>query len=715
MKTTRVKEGNTSAGYSRTLSAYPRASSAGTSFSSVRNILDSGSGHADGNAKEALENISDHETTDLEQQLEQSEGSAIPEYLKLIYRDKMNGNLDAIRVHNDEFSHRISRQLDATAFAYRNHIFFARDQFSPGTSSGRRTFSHELAHVLQYQRGMDAGFRSGAVIRKIPRVPEDTPFQAEVRPWSTPLHRGPSRESLPWVDLPRGHVVTVLGGEAWIHVRTEINGRTLEGYVSHELLRRLPERQQPEDEQAADDVADEIDNEPAPREPYRGGFEPLQARVSEASEFWVRATPDSSGTRIGMLPLQPLEVTVLEEHGTRVDNLWFKVRFTEADYLVIVERYRRQLQADLGDARRSVRYWEEVLPRAGQGTQIVYEQLQDARSRIYQINADIAADQARDLSTESPEGWVGAAAFAQVLMPWAMFLDLVSAFEASHRSDSLRDRITRLRQIGEDGELEGDSIIGYGEDISGRITQDQRTVNSADWQLLLETKAVVMPNGEVIDFHHFVLGLDTLPVDRRSENYRAYGLLSMGQNYAIVTWSGDVGAAATEFAGHLSRSWERDNPVSEDERARFYFRTRSPDADLWGDIDSWGAYTQISTNSGQQHSSIVDLLTENYGGRQQTAAEYEATVSSVRASGIENFLRHYGFNRSVALSRQTAAVSRVRQQVHTFADAWGHFQLGGLTNGLDEDDLNDGVDRMTALFLEWLEQGAARYNVSFDD
>lgn len=695
----------------------PTSSNGGHVRAQVRNALNTSESQPDSGSEKAIENLVDHETTDFERQLQNQTGQPLPAGLKLLYGSRFGNELNDVRIHTDPKADVLNRNVGARAFSYQDSIFFANNEYKPETTAGRRVLAHELGHVLQHHRG-NTKWGARPAIRKIPRVPENPPFQAEVIPWSTPLHRRPSRNSDPWVDLPRGHVVTVLGGEAWIRVRAEIGGRTYEGYVSHELLRRLPESQEPEEERESEDVAEDVEQEEEQeRTPYSGGFTPLQGRISEASEFWVRATPSSSGQIIGMLALEPMQVTVLEESGTRVDNLWFRVRFSRADYRTVVERYRAQLQANLTEANRSVEHWEEVLPRAGMGTDIAMRELQSAREEVSTTETAITQAQGRDIDREAPEGWIGASAFAQVLMPWSMFLDLVAAFESAHSSDSLRDRITRLRQIGEDAQLQGDDIIGYGEDLPGRITQGSRSVNTSDWQLLLETKAVVMPNGEVIDFHHFLLGLDALPTDRRVEDY-SYWHVTMGENYSVVTWSGDVGAAALEYTARLSQSWERENQVSEDERARFYFRTRAPEADLLGDIDAWGAYTQISTSGQQTHSSIVDLLVANYGGHEQSASAYEAQVSNVRAAGIRNFLLHYGFSSARNLNSQTSAVALVNEQTHTFADAWGTFRLPGtlnLSNGVDNDELEAASSTMTEIFLEWMEARAREYNVTLGE
>jgi hypothetical protein len=40
------------------------------------------------------------------------------------------------------------------------------------------------------------------------------------------------------VDVPKDHVVRVLGGDAWLHCTTVLNGRNYDGYISHEQIKR---------------------------------------------------------------------------------------------------------------------------------------------------------------------------------------------------------------------------------------------------------------------------------------------------------------------------------------------------------------------------------------------------------------------------------------------------------------------------------------------
>ncbi len=54
-----------------------------------------------------------------------------------------------VRIHADAEAASLSNQLSARAFTYRNHIFFSRDQYQPGSSDGKELLAHELTHTIQ--------------------------------------------------------------------------------------------------------------------------------------------------------------------------------------------------------------------------------------------------------------------------------------------------------------------------------------------------------------------------------------------------------------------------------------------------------------------------------------------------------------------------------------------------------------------------------------
>lgn len=62
---------------------------------------------------------------------------------------RFGADFSNVRIHSDPEAASLSNQLSARAFTYRNHVFFARDQYQPGTGEGKHLLAHELTHTIQ--------------------------------------------------------------------------------------------------------------------------------------------------------------------------------------------------------------------------------------------------------------------------------------------------------------------------------------------------------------------------------------------------------------------------------------------------------------------------------------------------------------------------------------------------------------------------------------
>jgi hypothetical protein len=71
-------------------------------------------------------------------------------------RDKMGGalgdSLDDVRVHTDDRAEALASSVSARAFTTGTDVYFAKGEYSPGSSDGQQLLAHELTHVVQ-QRG----------------------------------------------------------------------------------------------------------------------------------------------------------------------------------------------------------------------------------------------------------------------------------------------------------------------------------------------------------------------------------------------------------------------------------------------------------------------------------------------------------------------------------------------------------------------------------
>jgi hypothetical protein len=62
-------------------------------------------------------------------------------------------DLTQVRIHTDDAAARSAAVMRASAYTIGNHIFFARNRFQHTNSAAKHLLAHELAHVLQQQRG----------------------------------------------------------------------------------------------------------------------------------------------------------------------------------------------------------------------------------------------------------------------------------------------------------------------------------------------------------------------------------------------------------------------------------------------------------------------------------------------------------------------------------------------------------------------------------
>jgi hypothetical protein len=104
-------------------------------------------------------------------------GEPLPTDVRANMEARFNADFRDVRIHRDDQSVALSNQLGARAFTYRNHIFFSRDQYQPGTSDGKQLLAHELTHTIQQgyavQRGAEMstsaqGEHASPVIQRAP-------------------------------------------------------------------------------------------------------------------------------------------------------------------------------------------------------------------------------------------------------------------------------------------------------------------------------------------------------------------------------------------------------------------------------------------------------------------------------------------------------------------------------------------------------------------
>jgi outer membrane protein OmpA-like peptidoglycan-associated protein len=688
-----------------------------------------------------------------------SPGQRLDAATRAYFEPRFGRDFSGVRIHTGDDAVSATHDARARAFTVANQIAFAAGQYEPSSEAGRRLLAHELTHVAQQER---LGHSSEKMLLQREPIEGDTacfepplidtatgdfltqdcvmdrrdPTVWAIRLWDfelakdtlTPCHKAA-------IDLLISDINDVLEGDP------EITGWSITRIVGHAspeggeeynenlALRRAeavfselgtavsgalpapvssgtrcgegaPRAYYPYFR--AVDVTVEFSGE-SPRPPYlvpgRGNQtadrENLEGMTTPLSMLRVRCEPGSKGKIIGKLAFESMHVQITDQKWLEEEDekLWFKVIFSPEDLTTI----RQQPLTE-----------EEQLLAT---------------------------------SDPCPETWVGESAFGYVAMRYDKFLELVDAFDADcqkkYPKERFRDRLTRLRQIGEDKNLGGDEIIGHGSELPGRVVRDDREVVE-DWSLLLEAKQVIMPNSEIIDIHHFITGLDALasPPEQQWANYEAKAGIYSGESYSNTTWSGDVGAAVGEYVYYShykdEKEWEKAHPTATNlDRVKIYFETSAPDQDLLADIDAWGVYKNVPKTAKDSSSfyTLRGLIVSHYGEGtpdEESVKEYESRVAEGREAGIREFLCHYGFSSPTDLYNQSVAKDRVKKQVELFGRVWYRKniysgpswlrQARQLRLGPETDqDLSHASEMMTVLFLMWLEDLANKHGITSID
>ena len=297
-------------------------------------------------------------------------------------------------------------------------------------------------------------------------------------------------------------------------------------------------------------------------------------------------------------------------------------------------------------------------------------------------------------------GWVVSDAVVATT-PWDVFRTQLHAWETANAALPLGTRITHLRQLSHNADLPFDAVIGT---PAGPMYGDQRPFQRGQWELLRDSQQVLMPDGNIVDVYHLLVGLDVLPRRVENKTITQYGFsLNVGQNYSAATWSGDIGAAAADAHLRQDAEWERRNPTA-DAAARQdrYWRTRVSEADLLGDVDAWGI--DEMRNNDPTLDTIEALLAAYYGAPQATAPGGGHAHTSRRRSAVERFLTHYGFvTQGPQLRSQATARAGMAHQIGLFAEVWIS-NRAPIMGSSSPSMYSDFVEPMTDRLLDFLQR-----------
>src|SRR5215470_5556823 len=89
-------------------------------------------------------------------------GNSLGSGVRAFMEPRFGFDFGKVKIHTDQRSASLARDLGARAFTVGRDIFFGRDEYEPGSSAGRHLLAHELTHVVQ-QNQVNA---DGPVLRK---------------------------------------------------------------------------------------------------------------------------------------------------------------------------------------------------------------------------------------------------------------------------------------------------------------------------------------------------------------------------------------------------------------------------------------------------------------------------------------------------------------------------------------------------------------------
>ncbi|MGB8697791.1 MAG: DUF4157 domain-containing protein [Thermosynechococcaceae cyanobacterium] len=112
----------------------------------------------------------------IESSIQQARGSGQPlaESIRTPMEQAFGADFSGVRVHTDERSDRLNREVGARAFTTGQDVFFRQGEYSPGNRSGQELIAHELTHVVQQessshsiQRAIGPGRPKGSLVKDI--------------------------------------------------------------------------------------------------------------------------------------------------------------------------------------------------------------------------------------------------------------------------------------------------------------------------------------------------------------------------------------------------------------------------------------------------------------------------------------------------------------------------------------------------------------------
>ena len=140
----------------------------------------------------------------------QGGGSSLDGATNSFMSDRFGVDFGSVKIHNDNESAQLSRQLNARAFTVGRDIYFNSGEYEPRSGSGRHLLAHELAHTVQ-QGATQKIYRKPAEPDSAPKV---NPDEAESVKTEAEILASAEFKKLDDVSKARvNNIITVLRGK----------------------------------------------------------------------------------------------------------------------------------------------------------------------------------------------------------------------------------------------------------------------------------------------------------------------------------------------------------------------------------------------------------------------------------------------------------------------------------------------------------------------
>jgi Domain of unknown function (DUF4157) len=270
----------------------------------------------------------------------ESPGQPLDRSIRDVMEQGFGTTFGHVSVHSDSLAARSARAVHAEAYTVGNHLVFAENSYTPGTTQGRLLIAHELAHVVQQG---NAPFRGSPLSLRIETAGETTAEQAA---------RNVVGGS-PAGDLCTGHMHSIQRQFFEFELTPELTPEMgFEPELEFEFepeVEEAPEFEEVPEQQAAEPAADEAaeqsaEPEQAPQPGPKLGPKPVPlpgpvptAEEEEEEEPDKCQAPDALPAP-GPMPPKPL--------GVRV-RLVLPSQKSAAGQLAAYQRYREVLEHDV--------------------------------------------------------------------------------------------------------------------------------------------------------------------------------------------------------------------------------------------------------------------------------------------------------------------------------------------------------------------------------